>query len=198
MTRSRRGGRSLDCPEACLPFLRSSRSRRRARSDAVARLRTQALTEELFRRLSGSGAESLAHLAIVVCTVDAEGWPHPAILSYFEVAAVDRQNLRLAVYTDSRTCANMRERGKATIVIVDERLVCYVRGDVQELMPAMKTAPYNAKLNLRVEQVLFDEPPQELEPGAYVTSGILYSARSPKALDQATAVLAELMADDTR
>jgi len=159
----------------------------------VARLRAQALTEDLFRRLGGSDIESLSHLAIVVCTVDGDGWPHPAILSYFEVAAVDRQNLRLAVYTDSRTCANMRERGKATLIIVDARLVCYVRGHVDELTPAMKAAPYNAKLNLRVEQVLFDEPPQELEPGAYVTNGILYSSRTAAALERATAVLAELL-----
>ena len=172
---------------------RSSRSLRKAGIDAVARLRTQTLTEELFRRLGGSDIESLAHLAIVVCTVDGDGWPHPAILSYFEVAAIDRQNLRLAVYTDSRTCANMRERGKATLIIVDERVVCYVRGHVEQLTPAMRVAPYNAKLSLRVEQVLFDEPPQDLEPGAYVTSGIDYSPRTAEALDRARAVLAELM-----
>lgn len=159
----------------------------------MTRGRTQALTEDLFGRLCGSAADSRSHLAIVVCTVDGDGWPHPAILSYFEVAAIDRQNLRLAVYTDSRTCANMRERGKATLVVVDERVVCYVRGQVKQLAPAMRAAPYNAKLGLRVEQVLFDEPSQELEPDAYVTSGMTYSARSADALDRARAVLAELL-----
>ena len=87
------------------------------------------------------------------------------MLSYFEVAAIDRHNLRLAVYTNSRTCANMRERGKATLIVVDAGLVCYISGDVKELVPAMRDAPYNAKLNLRIEQVVFDEPPPDLEPG---------------------------------
>src|SRR5678809_660550 len=109
----------------------------------MAQLRTKELTDDLVRRLSGAEIESLAALAIVICTVDAGGWPHPAMLSYFEVAAVDRQNARLAVYNDSRTCANMRERGKATLIIVDSNLTCYVRGTVQEIAREMAAAPYN-------------------------------------------------------
>jgi hypothetical protein len=115
------------------------------------------------------------------------------MLSYFEVAAPDRHNLRLAVYNDSRTCANMRERGKATLVIVDAGLVCYVTGAVAEVVPAMREAPYNAKLNLRIGHVLFDEPSPDLEPGSHITSGMTYGSRTPGALARAHAVLAELL-----
>ena len=156
------------------------------------RRRAERLTDDLYQRLSGADAESLSRLAIVVCTVDADGWPHPAMLSYFEVAAIDPDNLQLAVYNDSRTCANMRARGTATLVIADEGLVCYVRGRVREVAPAMSTAPYNALLNMRVDQVVFDEPPPDLEPGAFVTSGITYRARTGSALERARAVLAEV------
>ena len=151
------------------------------------------LTEDLYRRLRGSETASRANHAILLCTVDADGWPRPAMLSYFEVAAPDRHNLRLAVYNDSRTCANLRERGKATLVIVDAGLVCYVSGSAAELAKAMREAPYNAKLNLRVEQVLFDEPPQDLEPGMQVTSGMTHRPRTAEALARAHAVLAELL-----
>jgi hypothetical protein len=159
----------------------------------VSRVRTTALTEDLFQRLSGADVESLAALAIVVCTVDAAGWPHPAMLSYFEVAAIDRHNLRLAIYTDSGTCANMRERAKATLIVVDQNLTCYVRGTVQEVAREMASAPYNALLNLRVDEVTFDEPPPDLEPGAFVTIGITYRPRTGQPLAQARAVLAELL-----
>ena len=115
------------------------------------------------------------------------------MLSYFEVAAPDRHNLRLAVYNTSCTCANMRERGQATLVIVDAGLVCYVSGFVTEFVPAMREAPYNAKLNLRIEQVLFDEASAHLEPGVHVTSGMTCSPRTPGALARAQAVLAELL-----
>jgi Pyridoxamine 5'-phosphate oxidase len=158
------------------------------------RRRAERLTDDLYRRLSGADAESLSRLAIVVSTVDADGWPHPAMLSYFEVAAIDPDNLLLAVYNDSRTSANMRAHGTATLVIVDEGLVCYVRGRVSQVAPAMSTAPYNAVLNLRVDQVVFDEPPPDLEPGAFVTSGITYRPRTGAALERARAVLKELRA----
>ena len=159
----------------------------------MARRRTEQLTDDLYERLAGAAIDAHADQAILICTVDSNGWPHPAMLSYFEVAAIDRHNLRLAVYTNSRTCANMRERGKATLIIVDTGLVCYLRGTVAELVPAMRKAPYNAKLNLRIEQVVFDEPPPDLEPGVRVTSGITYSARTPATLARAQAILAELL-----
>jgi pyridoxamine 5'-phosphate oxidase-like protein len=156
------------------------------------KVRADALTDELVERLSGADVERFDRLAIIVCTSDADGWPHPAILSYFEVAAVDRHTLRLAVYNDSRTCANLRERGKATLVITDERLVCYVRGTVTEIAPAMRVASFNAVLRMHVDQVVFDEPPPDLEPGAYLTSGITYHQRTEPSLERARAVLAEL------
>lgn len=151
-----------------------------------------ALPDDLHRRLSGLDADNYASLAIVVCTIDAEGWPHPAMLSYFEVAAIDAHTLHLAVYNDSRTCANMRERGKATLIVVDHGLVSYIRGPVSPLAPAMTSAPYNAALVMQVEQVVFDEAPPDLEPGAFITGGITYRARTGASLDTARAVLAEL------
>jgi hypothetical protein len=159
----------------------------------MARRRTSELTSDLHARLSGRDVDARAALAIVICSVDAEGWPHPAMLSYFEVAALDRQRLRLAVYNDSRTCANLRARGKATLVIVDTNLVCYVRGAVIEVAGAMQAAPFNAMLELRVNEVTFDEPPPDLEPDAFVTSGITYRPRTGRPLEQARAVLAELV-----
>lgn len=157
------------------------------------RLQTTALTDALLHRLSGADIDSLARTAVLLCTIGEDGWPHPAMLSYFEIAATDPHTLRLAVYKDSRTCANLRERRKATLVLTDEGLVCYVRAAVAQVVPGMASAPYNARVDLRVEQVLFDEPPPDLEPGAFVTSGIIYTARTADALDRARRVLAELL-----
>jgi hypothetical protein len=86
----------------------------------------------------------------------------------------------------------MRERRTATLIVVDAGLVCYVSGEIAELSAAMRTATYNAKLNFTVRDVVFDEPPPDLEPGAHVTSGITYRPRTGQALATAQAVLAEL------
>jgi len=157
------------------------------------KLHVDKLTEDLYRRLCGVDIGSLATHAILLCTTDADGQPHPAMLSYFEVAAPDRHNLRLAVYNDSQTCANLRERSKATLIVVDADLVCYISGDVDGFVPTMREAPYNAMLSLRVEQVVFDAASPELEPDGEVTSGITYGPRTAEALARAHAVLAELL-----
>ena len=159
----------------------------------MAKLRTSLLTDDLYRRLGGSEIASRANQAIILCTVDSDGWPRCSMLSYFEIAAPDRHNLRLAVYKNSRTCANMREQGKATLAMADAGLVCYVSGMVEELVPAMREAPHNAKLNLRIAQVVFDEPSPDLEPGIDITGGITFSSRTAGALARAHTVLAELL-----
>ena len=148
------------------------------------------LTPELLERLGGARIDELARTAILLCTIGEDGWPHPAMLSYFEVAA-GAHTLRLAVYKDSRTCTNLRERHKATLILTDVELACYIRATVAG-MAAMVSAPYNRRVDLRVEQVTFDEPPPDLEPGAFVTSGITYAARTGESLERARRVLAEL------
>jgi hypothetical protein len=158
----------------------------------MARRITSTLTDDLFQPLNGD-IESRATHAILICTVNADGSPHPAMLSYFEVGAIDRESVRLAVYSNSRTCANMRERRKAALIVVEEGLACYITGDAVELAAAMRTAGYNAKFRLHVRQVVFDEPPPDLEPGAFITSGVTYKPRTGDALARAVAVRAELL-----
>ena len=135
------------------------------------------LPYDLYSRLRGNDLEEYADKVILISTVDGKGWPHPAMLSYFEVVALDRRNLRLATYKASGTTDNMRREGRATISIIDERLAYYIKGSVRVLKREMICTPHNAKLNMRVEQVLKDEANEEYEPGAYVSGGVTY--RSP-------------------
>ena len=132
------------------------------------------LPDALYWRLLGNDLEQSAEKVILLATVDESGWPHLAMLSYFEVIAKDPRNLRLATYNDSGTTRNMRANGKATISIIDQRSVYYIKGKVEELARAMVLAPQNSKLHFRVEQVLADAANDEFEPGAYVASGVIY------------------------
>ena len=151
------------------------------------------LTDDLLDRLSGSRLEQVADKVILVFSTDRDGWPHPAMLSYFEVVAVDRSNVRLALYNDSTTTGNMRRNGAATIVIVEERVAYYVKGQVEELVPSMRCMSYNAKLNFRVRQVLADAANEEFEPGAYVAGGITYvNPNRARELERARSLIAEL------
>src|SRR5437868_11406468 len=61
------------------------------------------------------------------------------------------------------TLFRSRERGKATLIIVDANLVCYVRCSATPVAPVMSAASFNAMMNLRVEHVKFDAPPPDLD-----------------------------------
>ena len=147
---------------------------------------------DLYQRLCGNDLQAYAEKAIPVCTVDSHGWPHPAILSYHEVVAKDRRNIRLATYKASTTTNNMRRNGKLTILVLDERTAYYIKGSVQELAAEMRSSPHNSKLNLRVDQVLADEANEDFEAGVYITSGVTY--KQPAQQFQAREVVRELLA----
>src|SRR6267378_3864404 len=152
------------------------------------------LPDDLYQRLLGNDLEQSAEKVILLATVDEGGWPHLAMLSYFEVIAKDQRNLRLATYNGSRTTRNMRANGKATISIIDERTVYYIKGKVEEIARAMVLASQNSKLHFRVEQVLADAANEEFEPGAYVASGVTY--KNPgrnQQLQTARKILGELL-----
>lgn len=160
----------------------------------MAKLVGTELPDDLLARLGGARLEEYADKVILITTIDDGGWPHPAMLSYFEVVAKDARNLRLAAYSESGTTRSMRERGKATLLIIDERLAYYVKGSATELRREMKSSPHNSSLNLRVEQVLKDEVNEEYEPGAYVSSGVRYQNPNRAAeMEKAERILAELL-----
>src|SRR6266571_920588 len=75
---------------------------------------------DLVARLSGGALESVASKVIQIVTVDAAGWPHPALLSYFEVVAKDPGRVRLATYGSSTTSANLRRAGRLTHLVMSK------------------------------------------------------------------------------
>lgn len=147
------------------------------------------LTDTLVARLAPDTAIDDS-VAIVVCTVDEHGWPHPAMLSRLEVAARDARNVRLATHVASRTTRNLKVNGKLSLVLADATAVHYVKGDVLLVEPSMRVAPHLAKFNLRVDSVLADNP-QDYEDARIVT-GITFERHG---IDPAVAraILEELL-----
>ena len=160
----------------------------------MAKLIGTELPDDLYERLRGDRPEGYAGKVILLSTVDSEGWPHPAMLSYFEVVALDRRNIKLATYGGSGTANNMRRNGKATLSIIDERLAYYVKGSVTEFRREMRCSPHNSGFRLRVEQVQADAASEEYEAGAYVAGGVTYHSPDPAAeAAKGKAVLKELL-----
>jgi hypothetical protein len=127
------------------------------------------LSEALSKRLSGAAIASHEGKIIPVFTLDESGWPHPALLSYYEIVAKSASTLEMAIWKDSSTANNLRRVGKISLMIIDEGVNFYIKGRVKELEKEMRGAPQVSRFQISVEQLLEDQ-----EPNAHITSGMTY------------------------
>src|SRR5512144_86847 len=151
----------------------------------MSRLIGTAITKELVERLSGNRVTAFEGRIIPIFTLDEKGWPHPALLSYYEIVARNATTLDVALWKDSSTAKNLRTSAKITIMITDRDINYYLKGTARELQYEMTGAPQVSRFRVTVEEVLEDQ-----EPNAQITSGLTYARQSSRgAEDFATKVL---------
>lgn len=127
------------------------------------------LTEELFHHLKGDDVAARAGKAIVIVTVDEAGWAHPAVLSYYEIVAKDRRWIDVALGKTSTTAKNLRRSGKITLVVTDQGMNFYLKGNGRELRESMAGASFMSLFRVELDKLLEDQ-----EPGAVITSGVTF------------------------
>lgn len=131
------------------------------------------LPEELMSRL-GERRREMAGTAVPICTVDVDGFPHPAMLSYGELAADSPGGIRAAIYGASTTARNLRTRQLLTLLFVDEGLTCYVKARVSGAEVPHPSAAGVAVFPCAVEAVLIDRVDTTREPAATIATGITF------------------------
>ena len=127
------------------------------------------LPAALQERLGGGDVESHEGKIIPIFTIDEAGWAHPALLSYYELAAKDASTLDMALWKDSSTSKNLRQAGKVTVMISDTGVNYYLKGSVRELHYEMPGAAPVSRFRVTLEQVIEDQ-----EPNAEITTGLTY------------------------
>jgi len=130
----------------------------------------QELTQGLFERLKGMDVSSKAGKAIVIVTVDDNGWAHPAMLSYYAVVAKNRSTIDLAIGKNSTTAKNLGRSGKITLLITDSGVNYYIKGSARELRESVEGVSFMSLFRVKTEQLLEDQ-----EPDAVITSGVTFS-----------------------
>jgi len=120
------------------------------------------LPAELVQDLNGQDLASKWSQTIPLVTVDGDGFPHFAILSYGEILATSARELRIGLYPNSSTTHNIQARHKLSLLIVLGDSVYYVKGSATEQL-----AENVVRFDVAIEQVLVDN-----EPGARITGGI--------------------------
>jgi Pyridoxamine 5'-phosphate oxidase len=133
----------------------------------------------LLERLHAQSA-ILESTAIPICTIDPEGFPHPAMLSYAELTADDARCLRAAVYGASSTARHLRARGTIALLFVDPEGTYYVKATVRGPDAPHPTSPTVAVFLLGVVAVLADSVDPTREPAAVITSGIQFRRTAPQ------------------
>jgi hypothetical protein len=133
------------------------------------------LPSALLQRLSGAEVESHEGKIIPIVTIDEAGWPHPALLSYYEIVAKDVSTLDMALWKDSSTSKNLRHGGKVTLMISDKGVNYYLKGAVRELHYEMPGAAPVSRFRVTLEQVIEDQ-----EPNAEITTGLTYRRMSKR------------------
>lgn len=86
-----------------------------------------ALPLAIARLLDGSDPGSHAGFTIQCVTVDPDGWARVALLSAGEVVAIDERHLRLALWPDSHTTANLTRERHGLLAFVFENVAYSVR-----------------------------------------------------------------------
>ena len=148
------------------------------------------LTDALLARLDRERAVEYADRAIVICTIDEHGWPHPAMVSSLELVARDARTIRLALHTGSRSVGHLRANGRLTIVFADETSVHYIKGDAQPMTRPIEANRALTAFDVHVQHVLEDNPAD------YERARIISGIRVDRAIDElaAGALLDELLA----
>ena len=155
------------------------------------------LSPSLVDRLSQRELARRLGVALPLVTVDAEGRPHPMLLSYLEVRAYDSGTLGLVIQTRSTSARNLVERGAATLAIVESDAVVYIKTRVVDGPLDVAGAETLGYFLLEVEDVLEDVA-ADWEGGVRITGSVTY-APAPR-LDEtwARATLAALAAPRAR
>ncbi len=138
-----------------------------------------ALPEELWGLLGAQELPARLGKAILIATTDTAGWPHPALLSYGEVTAVDRRRLRLALDRSTTTSTNLRRNGKLTLCFIQAGMAYYVKAAAVVWEDPLVGCPGLAGFEAEVEVVLADQAREEWEPGLVLSGGITYASSRP-------------------
>jgi hypothetical protein len=131
------------------------------------------LPAALLARL-GAHATGPDRPAVPICTVDGDGFPHPAMLSGDDIAVSAPGALRIALYSGTRTAAHLAADGRVTLLFVDEQGVHYVKARAAAGPRPDPSRPGISVAELRIAHVLADAPDPAREGSTAIVSGIRF------------------------
>lgn len=137
--------------------------------------RTTALPAQVAEYLDGANLLAKTQ-ALRVSTVDAEGWPHAALLSAGDMLAMPSGRIRFIVFAQSTTTSNLMRDSRLTITLSIDDGMCELRMRCRRLSHSSPDAPlafFEAELvEVRIHKT----------PYATVSGGITFVLHEPQAV----------------
>lgn len=163
----------------------------------MSRLVERTLPRSLAERLSQRDLGARLGVALPLVTVDADGRPHPMVVSYLEVKAYDAATVGLVIHAGTGSARNLTARDVATLAIIEPDLVAYVK--LRRLDGPLPVAEDErlAYFLLAVEEVREDAAGEE-EAGARIVTGPRYAPVPPLDSPWARVTLAAVAAPRAR
>ena len=141
----------------------------------MTRLVGAGLSPALVDRLSQRDLNARLGVGLPLVTLDAEGRPHPMLVSYLELRAYDARTVGFVLQSESSSGRNLAERRVATLIIVEPDAIVYTK--MRTLDGPLDIAGGEAfglgYFLLAVEQVLEDTP-ADWEAAMSITATIRY------------------------
>lgn len=136
------------------------------------------LPARLVRTLSAEPSPN-NEAVLLLCSVDHQGWPHPAMVGLSELLVLTPPTLRLALYTGTRTLAFLEQRPQATMTHADESGVVSLKARATwPPRPLTEIAGY-AAVDLDIEQVLIDAVDPRREGDVRLLGGLRVARSEP-------------------
>ena len=158
-----------------------------------------ALTDALFERFSQRDLGRRLGIGLPFVTVDADGRPHPMLLSYLEVRAYDSRTIGLVILAKSRSAGNLVERQTATLLVVEPETTVYVKlATVDGPLPVEGGADFGLGYFLMEVDDVLEDAAADWEAGMRITSPIRYAPAPTTDEPWARATLAALASPRAR
>jgi hypothetical protein len=137
-------------------------------------IHTQELSTNLCQFLNGRNLEAKQHEAMMLLTMSQDLWPHVAMISVGEAIAINPKELRLSLWPNTTTTANIVRTGKATLVVFFNGIAHYVQLSLYKL-PELADARHMRK-RFSAKVVSFRE---DVAKYAEITSGVQIKLKDP-------------------
>jgi hypothetical protein len=126
---------------------------------------------DLFR----SDNETRKNVVVMLLTSDDSGYPRVALLSPYQILAIDNKHLFVNVYRGSKTNRNLLEKKKATLVVVTPPSMQYIK--VSEVSHSNHKDDTS---NEELHEFYVDETRSDFSPDAPITTSLIFDETNIK------------------